>query len=218
MKNPIDQIVDKLNWNSLSRRELVVRITALLATAFGGAHAAQPVPGKDSRPGHNAKPVTTAEERKPFEEIARRKGVRISFEAATTAGAGHAAVAGKPRARNGEYIHLDMDMVEESLRNAIQRAGAAGHWSIQAKLRHLLQRGTDAEKVEFVLGSGTYYFPGDIDRMAKLSRQAGGRSLATGGCRRVCTTVYYLLCRCIQLRDDQECRETSREFCEIYCD
>lgn len=215
MKDNIESFVSKFKSGKMSRRQLVVHMTALLATVAGGARAAYPGQGKDSK--QNVKAMTTAEERKPFEEIARRKGVKISFEAPVLASAEHAASAAKNASRNGEYIHLDMDMVEESLRNAIKRTGAAGQSSIQTKLKHLLQKGTDAEKVEFVLGSGTYYFPGDVDRLAKISRQAGGKSLASGGCRRVCTPVYYLICRCIQLRNDQECRETSREFCEIYC-
>jgi hypothetical protein len=161
--------------------------------------------------------MPTAEERKPFEEIARRKGVTIRFNAAVTQKAANSTVAAESAALTGDSIHLDMDMVEESLRNAIKRTGEAGELSIQGKLKQLLETGTDAEKVDFVLGSGTYYFPGDVAQLAKLSRLSGGRSVAGYDCRRICKFIYFLVCRCIQRRDEQECNETKREYCEIHC-
>lgn len=202
MKQHIDEILDAYESGRMSRRQLIIRLAA--AAAIGGAAPA--VAGqRNDRQAKEADATATAEERRPFEEIARRKGVKITFDAPVRAQA------------RSEDIHLDMDMVEESLRNAIKRTGAAGHTSIQAKLEWLLKSGTDAEKVEFVLGSGTYYFPGDVEKLAKLSRLSGGKSMAEGVCRRVCTPVYYWVCRCVQSRDDQECRETARDFCEIYC-
>lgn len=216
MKLDIENMVSQFESGQMSRRQLVGRLTATIAMVAGGANVLYSQEGKS--PSKKGKLTPTAEERKPFEEIARRKGVKISFEAPTAQSAKSTLVTATNASRTGEYIHLDMDMVEESLRNAIKRTRDAGQPSIPTKLEHLLKKGTDAEKVEFVLGSGTYYFPGDVEQLAKLSRQTGGKSLESGGCRRVCTIVYYLVCRCIQLRNDQECRETSREFCEIYCD
>jgi len=184
-----------------SRRQFFALLTALVAlipglSRFGSASGPQKAAAKGRSP-------LTEADFKPFQEIAKRKGVsikKVAFREMMTT----------------DQIHLDMDMVEQSLRSAITATDRTGQKDIKTKLEWLLAKGTDAEKVEFVLGSGTYYFPGDVERLAKLSRESGGK--ATGeNCRRVCEPVYYWVCRCIQTRNDQECRETSRIFCQIYC-
>jgi len=215
MKEDIEDMVSQFESGQMSRRQLIGQLTAAAAMVAGGAEAL----GAQGRkgPGQKEGIKPTAQERKPFEEIARRKGVTISFDAPATGKEAKTTLAAESMATTGESIHLDMEMVEESLRNAIKRTGEAGQLSIQGKLKQLLETGTDAEKVEFVLGSGTYYFPGDVAQLANLSRLSGGRSLKGIDCKRVCETIYYLVCRCIQLRDAQECHETSRIFCEIRC-
>jgi len=212
MKENIENIVSQFESGQVSRRQLIGQLTALAAMVAGGGEALGAQESKGS--GQKRKPVLTAEERKPFEEIARRKGVTISFDSSPRLAKSDVSVA-KTTAPNNS-IHLDMDMVEESLRNAIKRTGESGQLSIQGKLKQLLASGTDAEKVDFVLGSGTYYFPGDVELLAKLSRLSGGRSAGVD-CHKVCEFVYYWVCRCIQSRDHQECEETKREWCEIRC-
>jgi len=146
--------------------------------------------------------MLTQEDFKPFEEIARRKGVEIrlaKFESKI----------------DDKKIHLDMDMVEESIRCAINETKRTGKTITQAKLERLLKDGSDPEKVQFVLGSGTYYFPEDIKQIAKLSRESGGKPLNLD-CHRVCETVWYYICRCTG--SAQECRDEARELCHIVCD
>jgi hypothetical protein len=185
---------------SLSRRQFVLRLSTLMAIVSGWRRvAAAPTQQPKATQG---KSMLTADDFKPFEEIARRKGVPIhtaQFTAKMTT----------------DKIHLDMDMVEQSVRSAITQTQRTSQKLIQAKLERLLATGTDAQKVEFVLGSGTYYFPEDIENLAKLSRASGGRELAVD-CHRVCETVWYYICRCTG--SAQQCRDEARELCHIVCD
>ena len=185
----------------LSRRQFVARLSALMAIIPGWRRAAAaPVQEGSTTKG---KSVLMAEDLKPFQEIARRKGVPIHMSAEFTA------------KMTTDKIHLDMDMVEQSIRSAIAQTQRTNQKLIQSKLERLLASGTDAQKVEFVLGSGTYYFPEDIEKLAKLSRASGGKELSVD-CHRVCETVWYYICRCTG--SAQECRDEAREFCHIVCD
>ena len=145
--------------------------------------------------------ATNAESFRPFEEIARRKGVKLfikEFEDKI----------------DSNNIHLDMDMVEESLRSALRETAQSKQTEIHERLQRLLQRGTDVQKVDFVLGSGTYYFPEDIDHVVRLSRASSGKPLELN-CQRICETVWYTICRCTG--NAQWCRDETREVCRIVC-
>lgn len=196
MKQDLDNLLTAFESGSISRRELIARIASLGILLTGGVSSLSSQTTKKP----SAKTLS-ANGQQPFIDIAKRKGVRITF------GANLSKLADGP-------IHLDMDMVEQSIRDAIRRLVKPN--PIADKLQWLLDKGTDTQKVDFVLGSGSYYFPGDIEKLAELSRTSGGRSKGVE-CRRVCETIYYWVCKCIQRRDDQECRETSRIFCEIRC-
>ena len=151
--------------------------------------------------------MLTDTEKIPFEAIAKRKGKDITFLTSDddkTVG----------KTEWPENVHLDMDMVEASIENAILRVTKQGLDSIRGKLERLLANGTDAEKVEFVLGSGTYYFPEDINRMAQLSRDDTDNK--SPSCRKVCNSVCRAVCSCLQ-GGKQECKEACRDVCELVC-
>ena len=61
-------------------------------------------------------------------------------------------------------FHFDMKVAEASIQDAINRAQED---RIKDKLRQLLDSGSDADKLQFVLGRGEYYFPYDLTRLAK---------------------------------------------------
>lgn len=129
-----------------------------------------------------------------FRNIADAKGVAISFN--------------KPRA-----IHLDMNMIEASLDSAIT---SAVDEEIKVRLQQLRTNGTDAQKADFVMGNGKYYFPEDIEMLAKRSRETNGKVEADDYCFEVCHVTGYVLCRCLG-NGDQECRDMWREICRIQC-
>jgi hypothetical protein len=107
-------------------------------------------------------------------------------------------------------IHVDMVMVDLSIKSAIKNAKSE---VLQKKLANLMATGTNAQKLDFVYGTGTYYFPEDLEIIAaySLSKETEGKI-----CRRVCDIVCYELCRC--LLADQICREVCKKVCEIVCD
>jgi hypothetical protein len=193
MKDNIEKLV------SMSRRKMVGCLTMLVALAAGNR---SPLSGQQPVSPKQGKSLLTPDDLKPFEAIARRKGVKIHTTDFT------AKIA-------TDNIHLDMDMVDESIRSAIKQTQKTGQTLIRTKLERLLATGTDAQKVEFVLGSGTYYFPEDIEKLAKLSRASGGLALSVD-CHKVCETVWYYICRCTG--SAQECRDEARELCHIVCD
>ena len=130
-----------------------------------------------------------------FMDIAHSKGKKISFD-------------------EPEPIHLDMDMVDASLKMAIQNAKSE---IVKEKLIRLQEEGTDAQRVAFVMGEGTYYFPEDLERLAKMSRDASdGGANTMGLCRRFCEVNNYTICRCLG-NGDQACREFARNICTILC-
>ncbi len=107
-------------------------------------------------------------------------------------------------------IHVDMVMVDLSIKSAINNAKPE---PLQRKLKNLLEKGTNAQKLEFVYGTGTYYFPEDLETIAaySLSKETEGKI-----CHRVCDIVCYELCRC--LLADQICREACKRVCQIICE
>lgn len=126
-----------------------------------------------------------------FLEIANLKGKKIYFN-------------------EPEPIHLDMDMVDASLKMAIQNAKSL---AVKEKLIRLQTDGTDAQRVDFVMGEGTYYFPEDLERLAKMSREASAEGASTiGVCRRICEINNYTICKCLG-NGDQFCRDFAKKVC-----
>jgi hypothetical protein len=221
MNENIETIISEFESGKVSRRHVVSSLTAMLATVAGGAGALQAHQNKSSKQKDQSKSLLTPEDLKPFEEIARRKGVPFRVQGFDAQSADKSALDASGANQSNfdrNKIHLDMDMVEESIRCAIKTSTRAGQTLVQPKLEWLLKKGTDAQKVEFVLGSGTYYFPEDIEHLAKLSRLSGGMPLAVD-CEKVCETVWTIICLCRDLGTStiQECRDEAREVCHIRC-
>ncbi len=74
MKENIENMVSQFESGQVSRRQLVGHLTALVAMVAGGADALHAQEKKSSKPEPGAL-LLTAEDLKPFAEIARRKGV-----------------------------------------------------------------------------------------------------------------------------------------------
>jgi hypothetical protein len=138
------------------------------------------------------------EELAPFKKIANEKGVKLTVVTGNK----------EPVGRQTQ-MHLDMDMVRASLRNAIARAKQQGFTSLQGKLERLLANGTAAQQVDFVLGSGNrYYFPEDVEKLAAMAEK---NKIHTFGIR--CRIFCWISCWCTG-DYTQECREKCREICE----
>lgn len=143
-----------------------------------------------------AKSTVTEEELAPFRKIAKEKGVKLIFLDNE-----------KVKAEKMSEMHLDMDMVRASLRNAIDRAGAQGLATIREKLERLMSSGTAAQQIDFVLGPGRQYmFPEDVERLAA---KAEADKFHTFGI--VCGTFCWLACVCTG-KYNQECRERCRDI------
>lgn len=130
-----------------------------------------------------------------FKSIAERKGVKISINEPLE-------------------IHLDMNMIEASLEMAIQNIS---NEQIKIRLRRLQETGTDAQKVDFVMGEGEYYFPEDIEMLASRSRANNGLPAAEGNCFKVCEVTYYVVCRCLG-NSEQVCFDKAKRICTIQCE
>lgn len=96
-----------------------------------------------------------------FAEIARRKGMRVLFPGTIKRGAA---------LETEDQLLIDMDLVEASLRSAIRSATSEGKIVLRSKFERLLEEGTDAQRLDFVLRPGPYMFPEDLERMARQSR------------------------------------------------
>jgi hypothetical protein len=144
------------------------------------------------------------DEQIPFTEIAKRKNKKITFGSALSAKTEHI----------DDTLHLDMDMVEESIRNAVARTQRDGKTIIADKLQRLLDGGADSEKIEFVLGSGTYYFPEDLNRAAQIARTSSDAT--NDRCRKVCDNVCWMVCKCVT-GGEQQCGERCRQICSVVC-
>ena len=138
------------------------------------------------------------EERKPFEKIAKAKDKQIQFGTNE-----------QGFVESSKQFHLDMDMVDASLLNAIMQTERNEQFAIRVKLERLLENGTDVEKVEFVLGSGSYYFPEDIQAMADESRDKAFTPDSVLECEFVC----WVVCTCLT-QESQECAERCRNICK----
>lgn len=144
--------------------------------------------------------VVPAAEYEPFQKIAKAKGVKIFINQ------------DRPSANANEVsvLHLDMNMVQASIENAIARTKDP---ELNQKLRRLLTNGTAVQKVEFVHGSGRYYFPEDMERAIAASTRAAAASDSTCWiCHEVCT----LVCNCLG-NGDQYCKDKCREVCSRHC-
>jgi hypothetical protein len=148
------------------------------------------------------RPAFTVADYEPFKKIAAAKGAKITINAA---GVGAMSVP--------DQLHLDMDMVRASLALAIRDAQKKGRKEIADKLERLAKSGTAVQQVEFVMGTGTYYFPEDIEKslndVGKPVQAAGVQCVV---CDWVCTTV----CSCLG-NGDQACKDRCRNVCSKYC-
>src|SRR5258705_660261 len=105
-------------------------------------------------------------------------------------------------------LHLDMVMVDLSIKSAVKNVKSE---SIKQKLNALLSSGTNAQKINFVYGAGSYYFPDDLEMVAQRSMQ----EVREGGiCHPVCEIITTEICRCILKTEEQLCREIARKVCE----
>lgn len=112
-------------------------------------------------------------------------------------------------------IHLDMDMVDASIDTVIERLSDDRH--LRERFQHFQKTATNAQKIDFVYGSGTFWFPDEMEALAHASRETDDVvSLAIS-----CRVVVYIVCRCIigknpDVPDDaieQLCSEISRKVC-----
>ena len=99
---------------------------------------------------------------------ASTKGLRVSFQS------------------EGAAV-FDFDLIDTILDGL---ASAATNPTIKDRLKALRDGGTDAHKVAFFLSEGTYYFPEDIEEMARLSRGFTGGSPHVEG---LCSWAYEIL-------------------------
>ncbi len=144
-----------------------------------------------------ASATVTEQELEPFKKIAREKGFKFTFKRGK-----------KVSALVESEMHLDMDMVRASLKNAIERAKQKHLARIQERLERLLASGTAAQQVDFVLGSGSrYFFPEDIEALAAKAEKDKFQTFGV-----VCDTFCWVSCICTQ--NAQECRERCRD---IFC-
>ena len=176
----------------MNRRALLASaVMALVAAPFSRIANALPVQSRTK------KAKISDKELEPFREIAKKKGAKLFANQ-------------EPPAAQKQTLHLDMDMVKASLENAIERT--AGKPELNEKLRRLLSNGTAAQQVDFVLGTGTYYFPEDLEEVAK----SGKIPVASGAQCWVCENVCTLVCNCLG-NGDQYCKERCRQVCRKYC-
>ena len=183
----------------MERRTLVRSIGLGLLGQLGFVRRAH-AESASQAPAQKQAPVT---EYDPFVKIANAKRVRIHVNKAPPT---------TPVAAGGGALHLDMNMVRASLENAIARTRSQKE--INAKLRRLLARGTAVQQVEFVMGSGTYYFPEDVEKAITESQRVGVKQ--SGGQCWVCENVCWLVCTCLE-NSEQYCREKCRQVCRKYC-
>jgi hypothetical protein len=154
--------------------------------------------------------------KQPFNAIANRKGHPIHWDSPIE------------HEEFSTSIHLDMNMVEASLDSAIHMfeketnsindvERRKSRDSILISLKNLRSQGSTADKVRFVMTSGTYYFSEDLERMADSAESNDHRTSSI--CKRVCEPVIYFVCRCICTPQpygqdcEQFCREMEKNVC-----
>lgn len=144
----------------------------------------------DAATGTITGPMTEAE-KQPFIAIAKAKGAKISFD-------------GVKRTSSAENVHLDINMVNASIDNAAARAKRAGYDRLAGKLQRLRERGSAAQKTDFVMGSGKYYFPEDVQQgLAKAELSSHSYT---------CVGVCFIVCVC-KGGGIQECAEHCVDKC-----
>jgi hypothetical protein len=151
--------------------------------------------------------ISMDERKAAFEKIARDKGVQIIFSENITES-------------RSETFHLDLNMLDQSIRDSIvdlenqleQRPSDAALSIIKDKFARLLKDGRYIDKVHYVLGSGSYYFPEDIEAMIATAEDTVNRvSISkTPSCTNVCRVV----CTCLG-GGEQSCRDFCRDVCSL---
>lgn len=180
----------------MKRREMLTTIGAGLLTPVSlrpTLFAQTPAQARASVP---------AAEYEPFRKIAQAKGVRIFTDQSA------------PSAATSELnaLHLDMNMVKASIENAISRTQQDPE--LNQKLRRLLANGTAVQQVEFVHGTGRYYFPEDVEQA--ITESTRPRAAAAQANCWICTTVCTVVCNCLG-NGDQYCKDRCREVCKKHC-
>ena len=177
---------------------------AVFASAALGLLAQIPIIGTAHAQGSKkaAKPSARSEY-EPFEKIAKDKGAKIFINK-------NAPVS---TLSQKSALHLDMSMVRASIEHAIGGAKKGGQPAVAAKLQGLLSKGTAVQQVDFVHGSGAYYFPEDVE---KAITDSGKANKADDAQCWVCVPVCYIVCTCLQ-NSDQYCRDKCRDVCHKYC-
>jgi hypothetical protein len=146
---------------------------------------------------NNAPATVTADELAPFKKIADEKGMSLVFVSQKTS-----------LLASATEMHLDMDMVRASLKNAIERSKKSSIPNLQQKLERLLAKGTAAQQVDFVLGSGNrYMFPEDVEKLAAESEKNKFHTFGV-----ICGSFCWLACTCLPY--NQECQQRCRD---IFC-
>lgn len=108
-------------------------------------------------------------------------------------------------------LHIDMVMVDLSIESAINNAKPT---DLKQKLELLLKKGSNAQKIEFVYGTGSYYFPDDLEMIAQRSINETNDNKI---CQPVCEIVTRIVCRCLAKSNEQICSEIARNVCRIIC-
>lgn len=108
-------------------------------------------------------------------------------------------------------LHIDMIMVDLSIESAINNVKSI---DLKEKLQVLLRNGTNAQKIEFVYGTGSYYFPEDLEMIAQ---RAINETNDNKICQPVCEIVTRIVCRCLAKSNEQICSEIARNVCRIIC-
>ena len=146
--------------------------------------------------------VFTEADYEPFKKIAAAKKVKIHFGEKTA-----------DAAKRPEGLNLDMDMVRASLALAIRDTRQKGALKLADKFDRLSKSGSPVQQVEFVIGTGTYYFPEDIQRAISAPEKVAEKvGLTCWVCHQVCSIVCGL-----NEMGDRVCEEKCRDVCHNDC-
>jgi hypothetical protein len=144
-------------------------------------------------------PAAPASAYDAFTKIAKAKGAKIFVNQAPPAVSAASANA-------ANTLHLDMNMVRASIEDAIAKTRANA--PLNTQLSRLLKSGTAVQQVEFVMGTGRYYFPWDVEDAITASKKVTTASIECT----VCETICPIVCHCAG-NGDQFCQEKCREIC-----
>jgi hypothetical protein len=150
-----------------------------------------------------AVPLTTTPlgERELFIKIAKDKGVNVFFDQPAPI-----------QITALKELHLDMNMVRASIGIAIART-KTNNPLISQKLARLLAQGTAVQQVDFVHGSGSYYFPEEVEAAIVQSESV---HITEGVQCWICEPVCMTVCACLG-NGDQYCKDKCRDVCHKYC-